>query len=81
MICFKMIKEIIVFIIIASVFFIVSPFLFDEVSYNTMDSAILNLQFECIKDLLNDRLYVDFCDEFQNETKILSLYNWSDSVD
>ena len=46
------------------------------ISYETnMDMAILLVQAHCLSDIitLNN---VDFCDEFMNQSKILSKYNW-----
>ena len=48
------------------------------VAYETnMDMAIILLQGHCLMDLINGQKNIPFCDEFQNLSKILSLYNWN----
>ena len=42
-----------------------------------MDMAVILLQSHCLRDDLSQRRNLLFCDEFQNQSKILSLYNWS----
>ena len=44
--------------------------------YN-MDNAIILLQLHCLRDLTINR-NTAFCNEYSNQSNILSLYNWSE---
>lgn len=47
------------------------------VGYETyMDQAIVLVQMHCLKDSLSENKNTVFCNEFMNQSKILSFYNW-----